>query len=217
MSVSLSSPLRSVEVVHQRHVAGRRVRVLSEHLAEAIPADSTVLDVGCGDGEIAWTVGKLRPDLDIRGVDVLVRPGTRIPVEPYDGATLPYADNSYDVVTLVDVLHHCDQPVETLREATRVARRAVVIKDHLRQGFAGRQTLRFMDWVGNHRYGVALPYNYLSPAEWQSAFAEVGATVEWRRDRLGLYPAPFSLLFDRRLHFVARLGLEGTSAGQSPS
>lgn len=202
----VSTIAQGLETVHGQHVAKRRARVLSDCLAKILPTESTVLDVGCGDGEIAWLVGQSRPDLTLRGVDVLVRDETRIPVEPYDGATLPCGDNCYDVVTLVDVLHHCDEPTAVLREAARVARRAVVIKDHTRNGFAAKSTLRLMDWVGNHRYGVALPYNYLSSSEWEATFDDLGLVVEEQYDRLGIYPWPASMLFDRSLHFVARLG-----------
>ena len=205
MSVTVSGPVSGLESLHERHVARRRARVLSHQLAEMIPQDAKLLDVGCGDGEIAWMVGQTRPDLTIRGVDVLVRQQTRITVEPYDGLTLPYEANSYDVVTLVDVLHHCDQPTEVLREAGRVARQAVVIKDHIRQGFAAALTLRLMDWVGNHRHGVALPYNYWTWPRWQAAFDQLDLQMERFTDRLGLYTWPASLLFDRSLHFVARL------------
>jgi SAM-dependent methyltransferase len=196
---------KGLEVVHKRGVAKRRARVLSRQLAEIIPQDAEVLDVGCGDGEIAWLVGQARPDLRIRGVDVLVRPDTRIPVEQYDGSTLPCTDKSCDVVTLIDVLHHCDDPRAVLGEAARVARQAVVIKDHTREGVGAAFTLRLMDWVGNHQYGVTLPYNYWSQSEWQAAFEGLGMAIELKSDRLQLYPWPASCLFDRSLHFVARL------------
>lgn len=205
MSAQLSGPIGGLESLHERHVAKRRACVLSRQLAEIIPPDAELLDVGCGDGEIAWMVSQTRPDLKIRGVDVLVRPQTRIPVEPFDGLTLPSEDKSYDVVTLIDVLHHCDQPKEVLREAGRVARKAVLIKDHLREGFAAAFTLRVMDWVGNHRHGVALPYNYWSWPEWRTAFDDLGLQLDQLSNRLGLYPWPASLLFDRSLHFIARL------------
>jgi hypothetical protein len=62
-----------------------------------------------------------------------------------------------------------------------------------------------MDWVGNSAYGVHLPYNYWSKSEWDLAFAQLGAEVEHWQARLRLYPFPASLLFDRSLHFIARL------------
>lgn len=48
----------------------------------------------------------------------------------------------------------------------RVARRGVVIKDHLREGPLAGPTLRLMDWVGNRGHDVRLPYNYLSRRKW---------------------------------------------------
>lgn len=199
--------LAPIERIHGRHVAGRRARVLAARLAHAVPPDAAVLDVGCGDGEIAHLLQQRRPDISIRGVDVLVRPGTHVPVEPFDGRTLPFNDDRFDAVMFVDVLHHCDWPIELLAEARRVARRAIVIKDHVVQGVGAARTLRLMDAVGNRRYGVALPYNYLRPDQWASAFAELGLDVEEYSERVGIYPWPLSLAFDRRLHFVARLGV----------
>jgi SAM-dependent methyltransferase len=197
--------VKVIESAHQNMIAGRRAVVLAERLAELTPADSTVLDVGCGDGEIAWLLSHRRRDLNVTGVDVLVREDTRIPVEHFDGHTLPYADESFDVVSFVDVLHHCDEPLELLREARRVARRAIIIKDHSLEGVAAESTLRFMDGVGNRRYGVALPFNYWTPAEWQDAFESLDLALEQRLRRLNLYPWPLNLAFDRRLHFIARL------------
>lgn len=199
--------MKLLETAHGSYVAGRRARVIAARLAEVVPAHASVLDVGCGDGEIAWLLNQRRPDLRVTGVDVLVREHTRIPVTHFDGGALPFPDDSFDVVTFVDVLHHCDQPVELLAEARRVARQAIVIKDHSLQGVAAEYTLRFMDGVGNRRYGVALPYNYLRPEEWAKAFENLGLGVQQHIDRLGLYPWPFSMAFDRLLHFMVQLSV----------
>jgi SAM-dependent methyltransferase len=144
-------------------------------------------------------------DLSVSGIDVLLREESAIPVAKYDGQSIPHLDDSFDTVLLVDVLHHTDEPMGLLREALRVARRSVLIKDHCRDGFLAGPTLRFMDWVGNSAYGVHLPYNYWSKSEWDLAFAQLGAEVEHWQARLRLYPFPASLLFDRSLHFIARL------------
>ena len=107
-----------------------------------------------------------------------------------------------DVIMFVDVLHHTSDPKILLAEAARVGR-SVLIKDHLREGFLANETLRLMDWVGNAHHHVVLPYNYLSRAEWNAAFGDIGLQVRRFDTKLHLYPAPFSWIFERGLHFIA--------------
>jgi SAM-dependent methyltransferase len=61
-----------------------------------------------------------------------------------------------------------------------------------------------MDWVGNARYSVRLPYNYWTQSQWQEAISRLGwKTNQWEHD-LGLYPKPADCVFGRRLHFIGR-------------
>lgn len=196
-----------IGAAHSSVVYGRRVRVLTDHLAAAIPRGASVLDVGCGDGLISSLVKAKRPDITVEGIEILLRPQTHIPVKLFDGKSIPHPDKSFDVVMFVDVLHHTDDATVLLKEAARVARKAVVIKDHLRNGILAGSTLRFMDYVGNAHLGVRLPYNYWSRAEWDRAFATCGLTPEdWNRSR-GLYPWWASWAFGRGLHFVGRMAV----------
>ena len=149
-----------------------------------------------------------RPALDIMGIDVLVRKTTWAQVNLFDGTRIPNDDRSFDVVMFVDVLHHTDDPVILLREAARTASKAIVIKDNTLRGILARPTLRCMDWVGNARHGVTLPYNYWKREQWVDACGQLGLAIgAWRGD-LGIYPWPATWLFDRSLHFVARLDLQ---------
>lgn len=191
--------------VHGELVHNRRVRQLCKHLSELIPQNAKVLDVGCGDGMLAGLIQKQRPDIEIRGIDIMVREKTHIPVVEFDGKTIPYDDDSFDVVTFVDVLHHTDDPNILLREAARVAKSFIVLKDHTDEGFLSNSTLRFMDWVGNKPHGVVLPYNYWRESQWKKAFENIGIEItEWRSD-LALYPQPADMFFGRNLHMVTRL------------
>lgn len=190
---------------HDKAVFKRRIQVLAQALANFLPKNARVLDVGCGSGTLAKVIMTLRPDVTIEGIDVLVRPNTEIPVTEFDGNTIPWPDRHFDVALIVDVLHHTDDPVRVMAEARRVTKRGIVVKDHFRDGLLANSTLRFMDWFGNAAHGVRLPYNYLSNAEWRKAWKALGLRVDGLVDRLGLYPAPFTWLFDRKLHFVARL------------
>jgi SAM-dependent methyltransferase len=194
-----------LDLLHGRLVFMRRVDRLADALARRLPANATVLDIGCGDGSIARAVLQRRSDLSITGVDVLVRGETHIPVIGYDGSTLPFTDDSFDAVCLVDVVHHADDPRQLLGEAARVSRDRVLIKDHLADGFLASPTLRLMDWIGNARHGVRLPYNYLSRADWLGQIERLGATLRsWDTD-LSLYPPPLSAVFGRGLHVLIDL------------
>ncbi|SEO23857.1 Methyltransferase domain-containing protein [Pseudorhodobacter antarcticus] len=191
--------------VHSSAVMKRRVRVLAQALAEMFDSAGTVLDVGCGDGTVALSIEKLKPALEFSGVDVFLRPTVAIPAIVYDGKRIPYEDEAFDYAMIVDVLHHTDDPAAVLAECMRVTRKGVVIKDHLAEGFAARPILRFMDWVGNRGHNVRLPYNYLDKEEWRRVFKQIGSQEINAKVKLGLYPAPFGYLFDRSLHFVARI------------
>ena len=196
---------RVLDTLHGRLVHGRRVEVLSRHLAELMPEGARVLDVGCGDGLITSLVGGRRPDVDVSGIDIATRSETHVPVREFDGLHIPAGDGEVDVVMLVDVLHHAEDPHALLAEAVRAAGRAVVLKDVMTLGPGSDATLRFMDWVGNARHGVPLPYRFWSQDDWRRAFAELGVDVDAERRRIGLYPPPFNLVFERRMHFIVRI------------
>ncbi|HAV63066.1 MAG TPA: SAM-dependent methyltransferase [Verrucomicrobiales bacterium] len=194
-----------IEFIHQHFIHDRRVRRLSEWFAGWLPPGSSVLDVGTGDGRLARAILDLRPGLTLQGLETAPRVGCAIPVRPFDGCSLPVGDRSVDVVLFCDVLHHADDPLALLREAARVARAFVLIKDHLREGWLAQATLRFMDDTGNRRHGVPIPANYLNTREWTVAFADAGLRLVHRETRLRLYPIPFDWWFGRSLHFLARL------------
>ena len=194
-----------IGAIHGKTVFNRRTRVLSKKIEPMLPKDTCILDVGTGDGTIASLWQRNRPDLRIEGIDVLVRNDTKIPVRAFDGRTIPFDDNTWDVVTFVDVLHHTHEVERLLREAARVARSWIVIKDHFAENAFDRATLRFMDWVGNAPHGVVLPYNYLSRMIWRQTLAQGMFELRSLDERIPLYAFPFSLAFGRGLHFIAQL------------
>jgi SAM-dependent methyltransferase len=191
--------------LHGGLIFDRRTRVLAEALTGLLPRDARVLDVGCGDGTIAGLCRTIRPDLHVEGIDVLVRPNTVIPVRPFDGKTLPFPDRSWDVVTFIDVLHHTEDPRDLLREAARVARQYVIIKDHRSETRLDHLTLSAMDWIGNAPHGVVLPYNYQSAKQWNDLFDDAHLSVDTTTTDVPLYVFPLNVVFGRKLHILTRL------------
>lgn len=194
--------------VHGRLVFDRRRDRLATALLSEIPVESSeLLDIGCGSGEIGADL--TASGHHVVGVEVLARDTCAIPFARFDGRRLPFADDAFDGAVIVDVLHHTADPRAVLAEAARVTRRWVILKDHLAETGLDRLTLGVMDWVGNRQFGVGRDGAYLSREEWDAAFESVGLRAERMTTSLDLYPTPVKPLFERRLHFVARLVARG--------
>lgn len=93
-------------------------------LAGAAPG-ARLLDVGCGAGDLLAAAAAA--GLTVSGVEVDRRPlslaeqaapGADLRIG--DAHELPFADDAFDLVTLVQVLEHLTNPVVALREAARV-------------------------------------------------------------------------------------------------
>ena len=195
----------SLGAAHAALVFPRRVRVLSAAVCNLLPRNAAILDVGSGDGTIAYSWRERRPDLKVEGIDILVRRETKIPVRAFNGRTIPYDDHSFDVVSFIDVLHHADDAVQLLSEARRVSRNWVIVKDHFAENMLDHATLVLMDWVGNASHGVSLPYNFWSRDRWKCAFKAAGlAEVKIETD-IPLYAFPLNWVFGRGLHFLSLL------------
>jgi len=110
-----------------RAAAGRVTRVLGKRLQPG----TRLLDVGTGPGTIPIQLKKRVPDLSITGLDIdsamLTRAaayrrrfGISFDLVTGDGTCLPFADSSFDVVSMFFALHHLDEPAAFLAEAGRV-------------------------------------------------------------------------------------------------
>jgi SAM-dependent methyltransferase len=85
-----------------------------------------VLDVGCGPG-LSVDVFRIRdPDVEWVGLDlpdspeVRTRTRTDVRFETFDGVTIPFEDESFDLVYCKQVLEHAHRPAPLLSEIRRV-------------------------------------------------------------------------------------------------
>src|SRR5581483_10454253 len=92
-----STALALLKRAHAHTVFERRARVLAQALAKEIPQQSSVLDIGCGDGTIATLIKEFNPGMSIRGIEFAARPSCSIESTTFDGRTIPYASASFDV------------------------------------------------------------------------------------------------------------------------
>ena len=98
-------------------------------LAGAVPHDS-LLEIGCGEGSLLQRVAELGFARQLAGIDIsaasveAVR-GRRIPglvAEIFDGASLPFPDQSFDLVVCRHMLQAVPTPERVIAEMVRVAR-----------------------------------------------------------------------------------------------
>ncbi|EXJ14825.1 class I SAM-dependent methyltransferase [Imhoffiella purpurea] len=184
----------------------RRLDGIANAVVPMLPdGDASLLDVGCGNGVLAARLQQRKPDLRIEGVDVAVPPDGRIRSSVYDGRTLPFPDDAFDLVLCADMLHHTDNPQRMLREAARVARSWVIVKDHVVETRWQRLTMTALDWIGNVGTGVPMPFNFLSSQQWRDAFGRAGLRMEEERSGLRYWFWPLTELVDRDMHFVVKL------------
>lgn len=131
-------------------------------ISDIVPDKSTVLDLGCGDGELlAWLAA--HKDVNARGVEITgekVRHAIARGVSVYQGdieealADLPA--QAFDYVILSQTLQETKSPLKVLREMLRVGARGIVAFPNF-----GHWSVRLA-----HLWSGRAPKTSLFPHEW---------------------------------------------------
>jgi ubiquinone/menaquinone biosynthesis C-methylase UbiE len=115
-------------------LAGSLYRRVAAEVVAGSP-HGALLDVGCGPGTLALELARRAPGLEVTGVDIsgdmidlaqsqAAEEGLagRVRFEVADGAALPYADGSIDMVISTLSMHHWERKGAVLAELARVLR-----------------------------------------------------------------------------------------------
>lgn len=150
--------LYEISVYHRRYKA---------HLAQA----TSLLDIGVGSGLALQYVMQQNPHLVCAGVDVrdLRLAHVDAPLQVYDGETLPFLADQFDISLIFYVLHHCYQPERLLAEATRVTRQALIIIEEFNHSGADLASLELTERQSHRALGIPpdLPYALFSQNEFE--------------------------------------------------
>ena len=115
---------------------------------DLIKADSKILDVGCGDGVLSSRL-KAAKNCNATGIDMspeAIRKAKLNGIEAIIGdieKPFDFADESFDYVILCNILEHLVDPLVTLKESLRVARKQVIISTPNFAVFPARAELMF--------------------------------------------------------------------------
>jgi ubiquinone/menaquinone biosynthesis C-methylase UbiE len=147
--------------------------VVSQAILEAIRTANveSLLDVGSATGRgLAQLASKLQGMLvcGIEPVDALLKQAVAsgvlrsVPLVRGSGDSLPFADESFDAVCEISILHHVPNPSVVVIEMMRVARKLVVIADCNRFG-QGSLPARWLK-LFLYKFGLWGAFNYVRTA-----------------------------------------------------
>lgn len=148
----------------------KRGREVVAVFADWFETPGTWLDVG---GSWGFCAAELRRrGFDAWVVDVVKPAVQAVPVLIYPGDQLPFGDSSWNVVSMITMLHHVPEPAALVREAARVSKKYVLLAEDL-DGFGGRFWTILRDQIFNLEF-VGHPKQFHGEKEWPVFFAEHG-------------------------------------------
>ncbi len=195
-----------------------RVRVDYELIESLIEPGSTVLDIGCGDGEL---LARLAADKDIKGKGIelqqdlileCVDRGLAIIQHDVERGLPSYADESFDYVILSQTVQTVKRPEKVFKELLRVGKRVIVSFPN----FAHWRSRANLFFRGSAPVTRQLPFewynspniHFLSLRDFDRFCDKLGATVEKRipliRTRLSPVRLAPNLFAEQAIYVTSR-------------
>jgi len=144
-------------------------------IARVVPANSRVLDVGCGNGFIAHHLSTMLRT-NVIGIDLDPTTEATIEYSQFDGQHFPLEDDSVDAVLLCYVLHHAQDFGTVMNELRRVLSPgglAIVYED-----IPSAWWDRIVCWIHNQKWRKRTgPCTFRHDAEWRALFNAAGFEI----------------------------------------
>ncbi|MDP2278464.1 MAG: class I SAM-dependent methyltransferase [Nitrospirota bacterium] len=128
-----------------------------------------ILDVGCGKAFLLYDFTQVVPGVEVKGIDISeyaiahAKEEVRLSLQVADAVSLPFEDNSFDLVISVNALHnlYCYDLVAALKEIERVGskNKYVVVESYRNE----EEKVNLMYWVLTGEC-------FFAPKEWEWFF-----------------------------------------------
>lgn len=183
MNAATSAAVRTGPFV--REVLGRSDYAI---ISEIVQPDTTVLDIGCGDGELLQWLAENK-GVDARGIEIAgvkvqraIARGVSVYQGDIDQGLADYPDQCFDYVILSQTLQESRHPLRVLREMLRVGQHAIVAFPnfghwsvrwaHLWTGRAPKTKLFPHDWYDSPNI------HFLTVHDFEALAAQEGWAIE---------------------------------------
>lgn len=143
-----------------------------------LTSKSSLLDVGCAKGFMLYDLTLLIPNISVSGIDIseYAIENALEEIKPFvtvaNATSLPYDDNSFDVVISINTVHNLEREecAKALQEIERVSRgKSFITVDAYRNEEEKR---RMFDWNLTAK-------TIMSVEEWKMFFNEIGYTGDY--------------------------------------
>ena len=160
-------------------------------------ADLKVLDLGAGAGRMTKHIID-RHGIAAKGIDLDAKPPL---VEQYDGQTIPFPANSFDLVLCLYIYHHFEHQLSVLQQCAKVSQRVLIFEDLLEET---TEPLLSRIFFGFHFLAFKQPFHThlnRTRVEWRQLLRRAGFEVEQEFDVPATLVIPYNrvgLLAKRR-------------------
>lgn len=167
----------------------RRAERVSKFLKDHIKKGEHILDIGSGNGTILKQI-KEDYNTKVQGIDITEYSEVRVPFKLFDGKTIPFKNKFFDTVLIIETLHHCDNPLKILKEATRVSKKKIIIFEDVYTNHLNKIVLHGFDYIMNFRHSVNTPFNFKKEKEWINIFKKFNLNILENLDYKGRWYYP---------------------------
>lgn len=122
----------------------------------------SLLDLGCGIGNLTAALKKEKPSLKVTGIDInkkaIKKANTLFPQTNFlkaDISNLPFKNNTFEIITGFDILEHLSNPKKVLKEVYRILKKGGIV--HFSTPLEGQPgtlywLLSYLNWHGKEKY-----------------------------------------------------------------